>query len=78
MYSIPGSGRSPGKGNGNSSILAWRIPSTEKPGRLFETPWTVAQGAPWVTPVVKNGFANTGDMRHEFDIWVRKIPWRRA
>ena len=33
--SIPGSGRSPGEGNGNhSSILAWRIPWTEKPGRL--------------------------------------------
>ena len=34
--SIPGSGRSPGEGNGisHSSILAWRIPWTEKPGRL--------------------------------------------
>ena len=32
---IPGSGRSPGEGNGNhSSILAWRIPWTEDPGRL--------------------------------------------
>ena len=30
---IPGSGRSPGKGNGYpSSILAWRIPWTEEPG----------------------------------------------
>ena len=34
--SIPESGRSPGKGNGNhSSILAWRIPWTEKPGGLW-------------------------------------------
>ena len=38
--SIPGSGRSPGEGNGNPlqywllSILAWRIPWTEEPGRL--------------------------------------------
>ena len=33
--SIPGSGRSPGVGNGNSSILVWRIiPWTEEPGRL--------------------------------------------
>ena len=32
--SIPGSGRSPGEGNGNPSILAWRIPWTEKPGEL--------------------------------------------
>ena len=34
--SIPGSGRSPGGGHSNplSSILAWRIPWTEEPGRL--------------------------------------------
>ena len=33
--SIPGLGRSPGGGNGNSfSILAWRIPWTEEPGFL--------------------------------------------
>ena len=33
--SIPGSGRSPGEGNGNPpSILAWKIPWTEKPGRV--------------------------------------------
>ena len=32
---IPGSGRSPGEGNGTySSILAWRIPWTEEPGWL--------------------------------------------
>ena len=36
--SIPGSGRSPGAGNGNhSSILPWRIPGTEEPGEL--RPW---------------------------------------
>ena len=33
--SVPGSGRSPGEGNGNhSSILAWRIPWREEPGGL--------------------------------------------
>ena len=33
--SIPGSGISPGEGNATySSILAWEIPWTEKPGRL--------------------------------------------
>ena len=33
--SIPGSGRSPGEGNGNhSSILAWEIPWAEEPGGL--------------------------------------------
>ena len=38
--SIPGSGRSPVKGHGNhSSILAWEIPWTEKPGGLQSTGW---------------------------------------
>ena len=33
--SIPGSGRSPGRGNGHPpSILAGKIPRTEEPGRL--------------------------------------------
>ena len=33
--SIPGLGRSPGRGRGNPlSILAWRIPWTEEPGEL--------------------------------------------
>ena len=40
--SIPGSGRSPGIGNG--SILAWKIPWTEEPGGLqtmgSEKSWT--------------------------------------
>ena len=32
--SIPGSERSPGEGNGNhSSILIWKTPWTEEPGR---------------------------------------------
>ena len=32
LSSVPGSGRSPGEGNGNhSSTLAWRIPWTEEP-----------------------------------------------
>ena len=32
---IPGLGRSPGEGDGNLlSILAWKIPWTEQPGRL--------------------------------------------
>jgi len=28
--------------------------------------------------VVKNLPAIAGDMRHRFDPWVRKTPWRRA
>ena len=36
--SIPGLGRFPGVGNGNSlPILAWRIPLTEEPGGLQTT-----------------------------------------
>ena len=35
LGSIPGSGRSPGEGTAtHCSILAWRIPWTEEPGRL--------------------------------------------
>ena len=35
---IPGSGSSPGGGNDNySSVLAWKIPWTEEPGRLQST-----------------------------------------
>ena len=35
--STPGLGRSPGEGNGNhSSILAWKIPWTEEPGRYSQ------------------------------------------
>ena len=32
--SIPELGRSPGVGNGYTSILAWEIPWTEEPGGL--------------------------------------------
>ena len=36
--SIPGSGRSPGGGNGtHSSVFAWKIPWAEEPGGL--SPW---------------------------------------
>ena len=47
--SIPGSGRSPGEGNGNPlSILAWRIPWREEPGRLQSTGLQRA-GHDWAT-----------------------------
>ena len=36
MGSVPGSGRSPGVGNGNPlQYSCWRIPWTEEPGRLW-------------------------------------------
>ena len=31
---IPESGKSPGEGSGNSSVLAWKITRTEEPGGL--------------------------------------------
>ena len=34
MSPIPGSGRSPGRMAAHSSVLVWRIPWTEEPGRL--------------------------------------------
>ena len=38
LGSIPGSGRSPGEGNGNPlSTLAWTIPWMEEPGQLQST-----------------------------------------
>ena len=47
--SIPGSGRSPGKGIATqSSILTWRIPWTEEPGRLQSIGLQRA-GHNWVT-----------------------------
>ena len=43
------SGRSPGGGHGrHSSILAWRIPWTEKPGRLQSMGWQRV-GHDWAT-----------------------------
>ena len=37
--SIPGLGRCPGEGMAiHSSTLAWKIPWTEEPGRLY-SPW---------------------------------------
>ena len=36
-------------------------------------------GVSQVALMVKNRPANLGDSkRHKFDIWIRKIPWRRA
>ena len=34
-------------------------------------------GASQVALVLKNPPANGEDMRHKFDPWVRRIPWRR-
>ena len=40
-------------------------------GDLFKEGWQVVL-------VVKNPSAKAGDVRHRFDPWVGKIPWRRV
>ena len=35
-------------------------------------------GPSQVALVVKNPPANEGELRHGFDLWVKKIPWRKA
>ena len=37
-----------------------------------------SMGVSRVVLVVKSLPATAGDVKHEFDLWVRKIPWRRA
>ena len=46
--SIPGSGRSPAEGNGNSSVLAWEIPCTLVflPGKYY-VQMTLVGYSPW-------------------------------
>ena len=70
----------------HSTILAWRIPWTvlsmglQRVGHDWATVTFTMHGkrAYQVVLVVKNPSANAGDMRHGFDPWVEKIPWRRA
>ena len=76
----------------HSSILVWRIPWTEEPGRLY-SPWgykesntterlthayvILIMGFPG-RAVVKNLPANAADKRDwGSNLWVRKVPWRR-
>ena len=52
-------------------------------GPLFSIIWAFAVGpvdgwASQVALVVKKLPTNAGDMRHRFNPWVGKIPWRRA
>ena len=54
--SIPGSGRSPGEGNGNhSSTIAWKIPWTEEPGRL-QSLGSQRVGHNWATSLSLSSF----------------------
>ena len=40
--------------------------------------WSFREERASQVALTKNSPANAGDMRREFDPWVRKIPWRRA
>ena len=65
---IPGSGRSPGGGNGNhSSIIAWRIPWTEEPGRL-QSMGSQRVGHNWIDYVCMHSLTKRG---HEHIRWVQ-------
>ena len=81
---VPGSGRSPGEGNGNP--LQCSLMENPHGQRSLESysPWSpkswmcLTFRASHVTLVVKNPPANSGDIKRcEFDSWVEKMPWRR-
>ena len=79
--SLPGSGRSPGGGNGNTlQYSCLENPMTEEPVRLRDFTFTFfftlcPRRAPQVALVVKNPPTNAGDSRDAPSItWVRKIP----
>ena len=67
----------------HSSILAWRIPWTEEPGRLQSMGSTEQLTLSlWDFPGGTSGKEPTCQCRRHkrcrFDPWVGKIPWRRA
>ena len=88
---IHGSGRSP-EGATHSSILAWRTPWTEEPGRLqsigsqkvrhdgsdLAAAAGAIEGFPGGTSDKEPACKCRRYKRYRFDPWVGKIPWRRA
>jgi len=68
----------------HSSILAWRIPWTEEPGRLqsvrsqrIRHDWVTHNQVIWASQVAQWKESTCQCRRHGFDPWVRKISWRR-
>ena len=71
--SIPGSGRSPGEGNGTHSIiLARKIPWTEKPGRL-QSMRSQSVGHNWATSLFTNPCGEWAQSLSCFQLFV--TPW---
>ena len=67
----------------HSSILAWRIPWTEGPGRL-QSIWLQKVGHNWVTNTFTLSFPGAQMIKNlpamqetQVQSWVGKIPWRR-
>ena len=59
------------------SWLPWRAGIADDYVSWFSRKYSTSQ-PPQVALVIKNPPANAGDMRHRFDPWVRKTPWKRA
>ena len=69
----------------HSSILAWKIPWTEEPGRLQST-GSQRVGHDWATSLPfplggtsgkESAYQHRRHKKCRFDPWVRKIPWSR-
>ena len=74
----------PGESHGQRSLVGYS-PWGHKESDMTEHPCMYANWprdrnirTSWVALVEKTPPANTGDMRHGFDLWVRKILWRRV
>ena len=65
----------------HSSILAWKIPWTEEPGRLQSMgsqSQTRLSNFTFTFPGSSDGKESACQLgRPGFDPWIRKIPWRR-
>ena len=61
----------------HSSILAWRIPWTQKPGGL-QSIGSPRVGHNWSDSAINNLPAVQETLERGVDPWVRKTPWRRA
>ena len=80
--SVPGSGRSPGEGNGYTlHFLAWRIPWTEQSGGLQVhgvAKSQTQQSTNTFTFTIFTGIVNVGRRKQDMDTMTLGIKLRRA
>ena len=57
--------------------MSWGLKSCTSGPAASALVWVPLAWASLVALEVKNLPASTGDLRHRFDPWVGKIPWRR-